>query len=144
MEMQTIQTVFETVQAQMSNLRLRDQEIHGISEQVDWTDGHWKKYSVVDERISEQFRTKIYLLVSDSFLCLGGKCPDHPEAAQICDKKRIDYFVESPAYRPFNDITGKTHGIRMEDLRGENINCISRVHQRHVFGRRRSTVSVPR
>ena len=34
-EVPKVQTVFETVQAQSSNLRLRDQEI-------DWTDGHWR------------------------------------------------------------------------------------------------------
>ena len=62
MEVQKIQTVFETVQAQISNLKLRDQEIYGLSEQVDLTDGHWRKYSLHDERISDQFKFKVFVL----------------------------------------------------------------------------------
>ena len=45
LEVQRIQTVFETVQAQISILRLRDQLIYGLSEQVDWTDDYLRKYS---------------------------------------------------------------------------------------------------
>ena len=51
--------VFETAQAQISDLRLRDHEIYGLPEQVDWTDGHWEKYSLLDERISEQVKSKV-------------------------------------------------------------------------------------
>ena len=40
MEVQKIHTIFETVQAQISNLNIRDHEIHGLDEQVDWTSGH--------------------------------------------------------------------------------------------------------
>ena len=34
MEVRKIETIFETVQAQISNLKNRDQEIHGLEEQV--------------------------------------------------------------------------------------------------------------
>ena len=57
LEVQKIQTFFESVQAQISNFRLRDQEIGGLSEQVDWTDGCWRKYSSLDGRICEQVKS---------------------------------------------------------------------------------------
>ena len=49
-ESQKIQTVLEKVQAQISNLQLRDQEIYGLHEKVDWTDGHWRKCSLLAQR----------------------------------------------------------------------------------------------
>ena len=78
--------VFETAQAQISDLRLRDHEIYGLPEQVDWTDGLWEKYSLIDERISEQVKSEVYVS-SDSIMCLGGHCPHHPEAARILEKR---------------------------------------------------------
>ena len=45
LELQKIQTAFETVQAQISNLKLRDHEICGQFENVDWADGCWRKCS---------------------------------------------------------------------------------------------------
>ena len=59
-----------------------------------------------DERISEQFKSNIFVF-SDSVLCIGGKCPDHPEAATLLKTDRIKYFVESPEYRPIYDLTGE-------------------------------------
>ena len=38
LELQRIQTIFETVQAQISNFKLRDQEILVLPEHVNWTD----------------------------------------------------------------------------------------------------------
>ena len=40
MEVQKIQTIFETGQAQVTNPKFGDQEINGLSEQVDWTGGY--------------------------------------------------------------------------------------------------------
>ena len=54
-EVQKIQTIFETVQAQISNLKNRDHEIHGFDERVDWTRGQWMTYSLLDDRIATQF-----------------------------------------------------------------------------------------
>ena len=36
------------VHALINNFELRDEQMHGISEQVDWTGGHWTKYSLLD------------------------------------------------------------------------------------------------
>ena len=72
MVVQRIYIVFETVQAQIRNLRLRDQEIYGSSEQVDWTDAHWNKHPLRDGRISERFKSKVCVF-SDSVLCIGAK-----------------------------------------------------------------------
>ena len=76
------------MQARISNLKLRDHEICGLSEQVDWTVGYWRKYSLLDERISEQMKSQVHVL-SDSVLCLGGQVPDHPDAARIWDNDRV-------------------------------------------------------
>ena len=72
MEVQKIQTVFETVQAQISYLKLRDPEVYGLSEHVDWTDGHWRRYSLLDKRNSDQVQSTVFAF-SDPVLCLGGK-----------------------------------------------------------------------
>ena len=67
-------TRIQTVQAQISNLKLRDQEVYGLHDKVDWTDGHWRNDSSLDERIADQFRSKVYVF-SDSVLCLNGNVP---------------------------------------------------------------------
>ena len=59
-EVQRIQTVFETVQPQIRNLRLLDQENYGLSEKEDRADGNWSKYSLLDGRISEQMQSKVW------------------------------------------------------------------------------------
>ena len=51
MEVQTNQTVFETVQPQISNLKLSDREICGLHEEVVWTDDHWGQYSLLDKKL---------------------------------------------------------------------------------------------
>ena len=85
MELQKIPMIFETVQAQISNRKFRDQENCGLSEHVDWTDGRWTKYSLLENRIANQFSSKVNVS-SDSVLCLGRKCPDHLDAARIAEK----------------------------------------------------------
>ena len=40
LDVQRIHTVFETLHTQISYLRLSNQEIYGLSEEVDWTDGY--------------------------------------------------------------------------------------------------------
>ena len=37
------QTIFDTVQAVIQNLQLQDDELPGLSEEVDWADGHWRR-----------------------------------------------------------------------------------------------------
>ena len=85
MEVQKIQTILEKVQAQISNLEFRHQEICALSEQVDWTDCHWRNYSLLLKRIADEFKSMVSVF-SDSVLCLGEKCPDHPDAARIFGK----------------------------------------------------------
>ena len=99
-EVQKIQTVLETVQVQISNLKLHDEEINGLPKQVDWTDGHWRKYSLLGRRIADQFKSKKYVF-RDSVVCLGGKCPDRLEAPRTFEKYRITCVVESPECRRY-------------------------------------------
>ena len=107
MEVLKIQTVFETVQAQVSNLKLRNQEHHGLHEKVDWTGGHWRKYSLPDERMAAQFTSKVYVF-SDSVLRLGGNCQEHLEAATIFgEKEGITCFVKCPECRPYYGSAGE-------------------------------------
>ena len=56
-------------------------------------------FRCVITRIADQFTSKVFVL-SDSVLCLGGKCQEHPEAAIIWENDRIRDFVPSPEYRP--------------------------------------------
>ena len=59
-----IKTIFGTLQAQISNLKCRDQEIHGLEEAVDWTSGQ-------DQRMTAQFTTKVCMGSSIRFLVLA-------------------------------------------------------------------------
>ena len=72
MEVRKIETIVETVQAKISNLKYRDQEIYGPEEAVDWTSGHWRNCSLLDQKIAAQLTSKMYVF-SDSVLCHGGK-----------------------------------------------------------------------
>ena len=59
--MRKSETVFDKEQAQISSFKNRDHEIHGHEEQVDWTSGHWRNYSLLDHRIATQFTSKVYV-----------------------------------------------------------------------------------
>ena len=59
-----IETIFETVQAQISTLKHRDHETHGLGEEVDWTSGHWRNYSLPDHRIATQFSSHMFFSVN--------------------------------------------------------------------------------
>ena len=72
LEMQKVETIFNTVQAQLSNLRPRDRELCGLSERADWSDGNWRNAHSLVKHVSARFQSKVYVL-SDSVLCLGGK-----------------------------------------------------------------------
>ena len=80
-EVQQILTIFETVQAQVSNLKFRDQEVHGLC-------CHLTNYSLLDNRIASQFSSRGNVF-GDSVLCLGGTCPGHRDAARILENGRI-------------------------------------------------------
>ena len=72
LKVQKIQRVFETVQAQISSLKLRDHEIYGLSEQVDCTDGYWR----------------VFLYVKDEFL-------SNSSQKYMCSVMRFCELVES-------------------------------------------------
>ena len=44
LEMRQFGSIFETAQAQISNLKHRDHEIYGLEEEVDWTSGHRRNF----------------------------------------------------------------------------------------------------
>ena len=44
-EVRRTQTIFKTVEAQISNLKNRDHEIHGLEATVDWISGLWRNSS---------------------------------------------------------------------------------------------------
>ena len=115
MEVRKIRTIFHTVQAQISNLKNQDHEIHRNEEQVDWTSGPWSDYSLLDLRIATDSMSKVYVF-SDSVLCLGGNCHDHLEAARTWENDRIREFVQTPECRPYYDIAGKRAEIAWEIL----------------------------
>ena len=75
-------------------------------------------------------------------LCLGGKCPDHPEA-RLCEIDRITYFVESPECRQLYDLAGGlvelVWKIHVEERTSIEIH---QVHTEDACGRRRSAVAV--
>ena len=103
-EVQKIQTVFDTVQAQIKNLRLQDKELHGVSEQKRiWQEGHWSKDMryFMDECRSNSHQ-KVCVL-SDSVRCLCGRCQPHPHITQIW---RIGSIVETPECRELQDMAG--------------------------------------
>ena len=95
MEVHEIQTVFEAVQAQICNLELCDLEIFGLSEQVDWTDGHWRKNEVLINSNQKYAYSVIHFcgLVEN-----------------VMENNRISYFVESPEHRIHQEDAWKKQG----------------------------------
>ena len=59
LEVQRIQTVFDTKLAQIGHLSLRDRQIYDLSENVDWAGGYWRKFSLLDGRFSEEIKSKV-------------------------------------------------------------------------------------
>ena len=133
MEVQKIQTIFETVQAQVSNLKK-------WRSRNPWTrrtfgQGHRRNYS---KRIAAQFSSNVSVF-SDSVLCPGGKCLDHPDAARMKENERIKDFVESPQYRLYYNITGKPVEFVFEIYVGQTtieiLGCIGRCWKKQTFNR---------
>ena len=110
MEVRKIATLFETVQAQISDLKYRDHEIYGLEEQLDWSSGHWRNYSLLDHRFTTQFGSKVNVF-SDSLLCLGGKCQEHLEAAKTLGKRPHQRTRPKPRMPTILRHDRKTNGI---------------------------------
>ena len=103
MEVRKIETIFERVQARIGILQYRDHEIYGLEETVDWTSGHWRIVSLLDQKIASQFTSKVQVF-SDSVL--GGKCQEHLEEAKTWETDRTREVVQSPEDQPYYDVTG--------------------------------------
>ena len=88
LEVRKTETILFTVQAQISSLKHRDHARCGLEEEVDWTRGHWRTQFLLDQRIAPHVTSKVHVL-SDSVLCLGEKCQEHPEAAKTLENDRI-------------------------------------------------------
>ena len=54
-EVRKIETIFERVQARIGILQYRVHQIYGLEETVDWTSGHWRISSLLDQKIASQF-----------------------------------------------------------------------------------------
>ena len=76
-----------------------------------------RKYSLLDERIFDQFKSKLHVF-SDSVLCLGEKCPDHPEVARILGNRSNQLFLLEARSIDCSTTSQVNCGIRTEDLRG--------------------------
>ena len=141
MEVQKIQTVFETVQAQISDLRLRDQEICGLSEHVDWTVTGGSIRCLTHELLINSRRKYTYLVIQF--------CASLENVTIILKQqqfgKRIESFIllKNVEYRPLYDLTGEpVEFMWMIDV-GLNINVNSRVRQEDAGRGSRSTVPIP-
>ena len=68
MDARKILTVYDTVQVQITNLRLQREDINGLTEEVDLAIGHCGDCSPLDLHIAEQVESKVYIF-RDSVLC---------------------------------------------------------------------------
>ena len=93
LEVRKVQTIIETVQAQMDNLIYRDSEVFGSSSVPELFDYGWTHISVIGQPIGELLNTEVFVF-SDSVLCLGGKCPEYPGSVKARGTP-IEYFVQS-------------------------------------------------
>ena len=105
MEICNIGPMFETVQALISNLKHGDHEIHGFDDFSGFEMCILEKSVIAGQKISTQFTSTMYVF-GDTVLCLGGKCQEHPAAARILENERVRYFVGSPEYQQYYNITG--------------------------------------
>ena len=64
-------TRIQTVQAQIRYLKLRDQEVFGLHDKVDWTDGHWRKHSLLEKQIADQFNSNQKSMYSVIQFCVS-------------------------------------------------------------------------
>ena len=68
--MASIQKIFTTPQS--PNRNLHEDELCGLTEQVDWTESCWRSCPLIDQEIPQELPAKVHVF-SDSVLCLGGK-----------------------------------------------------------------------
>ena len=131
MELRKIQMISETVQAQTSNLKNRDHEIHELLEHVDWTGGHQRKYMFLENRIACQYISKECVFI-DSVLCPGSK---------NLGKRSLHKIRSEPKILAVYHIIGKPLTLLWKMYVGETameiLECI-----KYVGGRRNATVPV--
>ena len=66
----SIQKIFTTAQSPSRNLR--ENELCGLTEEVDWTQSSRRSCSLIDQEIPQQLPAEVHVF-RDSVLCLGGK-----------------------------------------------------------------------
>ena len=87
-----------------SKLVAEQDEISGL-ETIHWEKHSWKHLSLIDERIINLQRTKVYVF-SDSVLCLG-KIHQNPESDEAW-KKRIEGIKTDKSNREYDGINGES------------------------------------
>ena len=76
LDVRKIQSVYDTVQVHITNLRLQGEDIYGLSEEVDWAIGQCGDCSPLDLQIAEQVESKVYIF-SDFGIVLWWKNASH-------------------------------------------------------------------
>ena len=92
LEVQRIQTVFETVTVQISNLRLRDREIYGLSKNVDLADGCCRTYSPLDGRISKRTKSKVCVFSDSIRFCVLVESAPNIQMLQNIEKSKASHI----------------------------------------------------
>ena len=107
-EVQKIQTVFGAVQAQIKNLRLQNEELHGESEEkwIGLENITGAKYVLLHGRKSEQLTSKVYV-IRESVLLPGRKRPATSTRNPKLEEGSNWYFVEGPENRELHDMAGE-------------------------------------
>ena len=90
MDVDQIQKVFTTTLNQVQSLQ--ETALSGLRDQLDWTERPWKSRTLITV-VAGHLQANVYVL-TDSVLCLGGKCPEPPRSGYVGAK--ITYFVASP------------------------------------------------
>ena len=88
----------------ISSKLVAEQDEISVLETIGWEKHSWKYLSLIDERIINLQRTKVYVF-SDSVLCLG-KIHQNPESNEAW-KKRTEWITSSQSYRDFDGINGE-------------------------------------
>ena len=107
-EVQKMQTVFGAVQAQIKNLRLQNEELHGVSEKSGLDKkGHWSKMCVTSWTKVGATHIKSLHLQRISSLPGRDKASHIHTQPNTFEKGRIRYFVETPENRELQDMAGE-------------------------------------
>ena len=84
---------------------LENEDVFGSTNQIGWSLILSQFCTLVHDTVVKQLKAKM-CAISNSMLCLGGKCPEYPRSSKGW-AERFEYFVSTHQYRELDNIDGE-------------------------------------